>query len=531
MHTRHVHSVRAPPAAAAARAPVPAAGHVFRAICEALPRAADAAPGPCYVRRAGPPGPLVPTASHLPSSPRRTVRAPVTDDEHPSSWRADPRRAPARRLRTRPGTSGSSRCRRASADGTRSSSRRPTSSARGSPERFGRLLRACAAAVLGPARSRIELVAPGARRRRRAHVGRARAPTRPDARAFNPRHTFDQFVIGDSNRLAHAAALAVAEMPGLAYNPLFICGPPGLGKTHLLHSIANYVTAYGGGATVRYTTAEAFTNHFVGALHGQRRRDASRPPTAASTCCSSTTSSSSRPRRARRRSSSTPSTRSTRPARRSSSPPTASRATSARSRPACASASRPASSPTSGAPDLATRLTILRKRVQQDGVGDVDPAALELIAERVTDNVRALEGALIRVVAFGSLTGRAVTAELAARGPRRPLPRAAQARPARMTVDGDPGAHGRGVRHLRRGARLRAAAPARVAWPRQVAMYLARELTDQTLPAIGRAFGGRNHTTVLHACKRTAERIAERPRRLRGRPPPHRVAAAPADAP
>ena len=84
---------------------------------------------------------------------------------------------------------------------------------------------------------------------------------------FNPRFTFDQFVIGDSNRLAHGAALAVAEMPALAYNPLFICGPPGLGKTHLLHSIANYVAAYGDGLTVRYTTVEAFTNHFIGALH------------------------------------------------------------------------------------------------------------------------------------------------------------------------------------------------------------------------------------------------------------------------
>ena len=74
-------------------------------------------------------------------------------------------------------------------------------------------------------------------------------------------------MIGDSNRLAHGAALAVAEMPALAYNPLFICGPPGLGKTHLLHSIANYVAAYGDGLTVRYTTVEAFTNHFIGALH------------------------------------------------------------------------------------------------------------------------------------------------------------------------------------------------------------------------------------------------------------------------
>ena len=84
--------------------------------------------------------------------------------------------------------------------------------------------------------------------------------------AFNPRFTFDQFVIGDGNRLAHAAALAVAEMPGLAYNPLFICGPPGLGKTHLLHSIANYVRDHGGGLSVLYTTAEAFTDQFVGAL-------------------------------------------------------------------------------------------------------------------------------------------------------------------------------------------------------------------------------------------------------------------------
>src|SRR4029077_13496423 len=96
----------------------------------------------------------------------------------------------------------------------------------------------------------------------------ARTPRAIPAETFNPRFTFDQFVIGDANRLAHAAALAVAEMPGLAYNPLFICGPPGLGKTHLLHSIANYISEHGGGQTARYTTAEAFTDHFVAALHG-----------------------------------------------------------------------------------------------------------------------------------------------------------------------------------------------------------------------------------------------------------------------
>src|SRR6202008_4166637 len=84
--------------------------------------------------------------------------------------------------------------------------------------------------------------------------------------ALHPRYRFEQFVIGEGNRLAHAAALAVAELPGQAYNPLFLHAPPGLGKTHLLHAIGNYVTDYGGGTAVRYTTAEAFTNHFISAL-------------------------------------------------------------------------------------------------------------------------------------------------------------------------------------------------------------------------------------------------------------------------
>ena len=150
---------------------------------------------------------------------------------------------------------------------TRSSSRRPTPSPRlGGATASGGCCRRARRPCSGP-RSHVELVAPGATPRRRGARRRvARRP--PRRRRVNPRLTFDQFVIGDSNRLAHAAALAVAELPGLAYNPLFICGPPGLGKTHLLHSIANYVRAYGDGLTVRYTTAETFTNHFIGALHG-----------------------------------------------------------------------------------------------------------------------------------------------------------------------------------------------------------------------------------------------------------------------
>jgi chromosomal replication initiator protein len=157
------------------------------------------------------------------------------------------------------------------------------------------------------------------------------------------------------------------------------------------------------------------------------------------------------------------------------------------------------------APDASTRLTILRKRAQQDAIAGVHDDALALIADRVTDNVRALEGALIRVVAFGSLTGRPVTAGLADEvlaglyPERRPRRRATVEEIQEQTA----AAFGISVEAL-----LSPSRAAGVAWPRQLAMYLARELTDQTLPAIGRAFGGRTHTTVLHAHRRTAERIA-----------------------
>jgi chromosomal replication initiator protein len=155
-------------------------------------------------------------------------------------------------------------------------------------------------------------------------------------------------------------------------------------------------------------------------------------------------------------------------------------------------------------PERATRLTVLRKRVAQDDVGDVDPAALALIADRVATNLRALEGALIRVVAFGSLTGRPVTAELADEVLAGLYP---QLKPRVHSVkeiqEQTCAAFGISMDDL-----LSATRTQPVAFARQVAMYLSRELTDVSLPAIGRAFGNRNHTTVMHACKRTAERIA-----------------------
>ena len=156
-------------------------------------------------------------------------------------------------------------------------------------------------------------------------------------------------------------------------------------------------------------------------------------------------------------------------------------------------------------PDYDTRLTILRKRVQQDGVRSVDAGALELIAERIDANIRALEGALIRIVAFGSLTGRPVTAALAEEvlgglyPDLRPRARSVEEIQRRICQDFE----------ITMDEMLSHSRAAGLNWPRQLAMYLTRELTDATLPAIGRAFGGRNHTTVLHACKRTAARIAE----------------------
>ena len=139
-------------------------------------------------------------------------------------------------------------------------------------KRFGRILESCARLGVRE-RGRGRALELGPRRRETGRtVDRQEVVLDLDAGALNPRYSFEQFIIGDGNRLAHAAALAVAELPGQAYNPLFLHAPPGLGKTHLLHAIGNYVRAFGGGTRVRYTTVEAFTNQFIRAL-GSRSLD------------------------------------------------------------------------------------------------------------------------------------------------------------------------------------------------------------------------------------------------------------------
>jgi chromosomal replication initiator protein len=361
--------------------------------------------------------------------------------------------------------------------------------------RFNHVIERSARAVLGPAAT-VEFTPLHSRPSRRQEPPFSETP------AFNPRYSFNQFVIGEGNRLAHAASLAVAELPGQAYNPLFLYASCGLGKTHLLHAIGNYVRDFGGGAAVRYTTAETFTNNFLAALSArslglfkQAYRDAdilliddvqflaSKAKTEEEffhtfnslyetgrqlvvTCDRLPQQLITVEERLRER----------------------------------FEAGLVASI---GPPDFSTRVTILRKRAALDHITIADHHVLELIAGRITSNVRALEGALIRVVAYHSLTGHPIDCEITARVLDGIAPGSEQ---SPVSIDAIQQAvatyYEMSVDDL-----VSASRRAHVAWARQVAIHFCRELTDLPLQSIGEAFGGRNHATVLHACKRVASRL------------------------
>ncbi len=371
-------------------------------------------------------------------------------------------------------------------------------------ERFARVLDAAATSILGSATS-VSVVPTPPATSRPPHTAAPPPPRQTDPEpTLHPKYTFEQFIIGDSNRLAHAAALAVAELPGHAYNPLFIYGTPGLGKTHLLHAIGNYLADHGSGLSVRYTTAETFTNGFLSAIHdGGADRF-----------------------KARYRANDVLLVDDVQFLERKAKTEeeffhTFNALHEAGSQLVLTSDRLPrdlsgledrlrerfeAGLVTDlGPPDLATRLTILRKRAEQDRITLGDDSALEVIARRITTNMRALEGALIRIVALHSLTDRPVDAALATEvlDTLYPSTRAARRTTVRDIQEATCQTFGLTLDELLSATRTR-----RVAWPRQVAMYLARELTDGTLPAIGQAFGGRNHATVLHACQRAKERIS-----------------------
>jgi chromosomal replication initiator protein len=371
--------------------------------------------------------------------------------------------------------------------------------------RYGRILEKSARAVLG-AIAQVQLEVEGSSPSHRADRRRDVLVETEAVRTLNPRYSFEQFVIGDGNRMAHAAALAVAELPAGAYNPLFIHSSPGLGKTHLLHAIGNYTLAFGGGARVRYTTVEAFTNHFIAALatrsidrfkHAYRDTDvlliddvqflASKAKTEEEffhtfnalyesgrqlilTCDRL---------------------------------PRQLVAVEERLRERFEAGLVAEILP----PDLATRVAILRKRAALDGISLADDTVLEFIAERVSDNVRALEGALIRIVAHHSLTGRPIDLSLASDVLEQMYPGSSSQTVSIAVIQSAVASTYRiSVAELTSSSRA-----ARIAWPRQLAIHLARELTTSSLNAIGDAFGGRNHATILHACKRVSERLLTDP--------------------
>src|SRR4051794_9717215 len=361
-------------------------------------------------------------------------------------------------------------------------------------ERYGDLLRSAAARANG-SRLEVDLVDEDWE----APAAAMPAPAKSVAATvgLNPKYTFEQFVICDGNRFAHAAALAVAELPGQAYNPLVLHGPPGLGKTHLLHAIGNYIARFGDGLTVRYATVETFTSEFVGAVRSEGAAGFKSRFRGADVLLIDDIQFLASKQRTEEEFFHT------------------FNALYETGRQLVFTSDRPPSELAGlearlrerfecglvipvETPGAEAREAILRKRLIQDKV-EMDDDALTVLAESVDSSVRALEGALIRVVAYASLRGERITGEVVrAVVGRLPI------RASRLEDIQAAAAEAYGLSRDRLLARDRSP---KVAMARQVAMYLARELTDVSLPEIGRGFG-RDHSTVVHAHKRIAADVA-----------------------
>jgi chromosomal replication initiator protein len=333
--------------------------------------------------------------------------------------------------------------------------------------------------------------------------------TRPRSGPFespvlDPRYTFDTFVIASSNRFAHAAAQSVAESPARSYNPLFIYGDAGLGKTHLLHAIGNYVLENFGGRHVRYVTTETYMNEFVDAIRTNTTTAFKRRYRECDVLLIDDVQFMERKESLQEEFFHTFNSlyaASKQIVLTSDRPPKSIATLEDRLRSRFLSGLITEVQP----PELETRLAILQTKAEHEQV-NVPDEVLEFIATHVKDNIRELEGALIRVTAFASLNRQPLNRELAeqvlsdivsADQPRRITPR--------VILEATSETFGFSVEELCGPNRRRPLVTAR-----QVSMYVFRELTDFSYPAIGREFGGRDHSTVMHAVEKIGGLMKER---------------------
>lgn len=322
-----------------------------------------------------------------------------------------------------------------------------------------------------------------------------------EAHLFNPKNTFENFVVGTNNNFAHAAAFAVAQAPGKSYNPLFVYGGVGLGKTHLLHAIGQYVVNHKKGAKVAYVSSEKFTNEYIDAIQNNQLVRFRKKYRHTDVLLIDDVQFLAGKERIQEEFFHT------------------FNALHESHKQIVLSCDRPASELQNlehrlvsrfewglvtdlQPPDVETRVAILRKKERAMGV-ELAPEVLNFLANRIRANIRRLEGALIRVASYASLTGKKVTVEIV-----EGLLRDVLIEEGRATISIDL-IQKKVAEHfdLRLADMTSKRRPEHIAFPRQIAMFLSRNLTESSLSTIGEAFGGRDHGTVLHACRQVKDRM------------------------
>ncbi|AOY75416.1 chromosomal replication initiator protein DnaA [Clostridium formicaceticum] len=321
---------------------------------------------------------------------------------------------------------------------------------------------------------------------------------------LNPKYTFDTFVIGNSNRFAHAACVAVAESPAKAYNPLFIYGGVGLGKTHLMNAIGHYILQHNPNTKVAYVSSETFTNELINSIRDDRNVEFRNKYRNVDVLLiddiqfiagkESTQEEFFHTFNALHESSKQIIISSDRPPK---DIPTLEDRLRTRFEWGLITDIQ--------APDFETRTAILRKKAQMENI-DVPDEVMLYIAKKIQSNIRELEGALIRIVAYSSLTNSDVTIDLASEALKEIFSSKARQLNTSLIKEVISNKFHIKLEDLDSKKRTRA-----IAYPRQIAMYLTRELTDLSLPKIGEEFGGRDHTTVMHAHEKISNDIKNDP--------------------